>query len=165
MSIELPILGFLKEEPMHGYELMQRLYVVLGFAWQPSYGALYPMLRKLEVRGLVTHTNMQKGHGPPKRVYSLTDNGMLRFRDLMLSKRTSNGLPLQIIFLDHLETSERKGILLRICEQREKELERLEKRGEQAKFMSKYQQSVVNYGLKSLRQELDWMKGLALDEE
>jgi DNA-binding PadR family transcriptional regulator len=164
MIIELPILGFLKERPMHGYELMQRLHTVLGFAWQPSYGSLYPMLRKLETRGLITQAGMRRGHGPPKQVYSLTGKGVSRFHEL-LSKQTPVGLPVQVAFLDHLTSDERRDVLLRIREQKLKTLKRLEERAEKAGSLSKYQEMVMKYGLKTFRQEIDWLERLAQDEE
>jgi DNA-binding PadR family transcriptional regulator len=40
--LELAILGLLKEQPLHGYELKKRLGETLGFRWGVSYGSLYP---------------------------------------------------------------------------------------------------------------------------
>jgi len=146
---------------MHGYELMQRLYAVLGFTIQPSYGALYPMLRKMETRGLIVHVNQQGGYGPRKRIYSLTDKGVLRLRELLLSERYAIGLPLQIIFLDHLAAGERRKVLLQICQQKTKELERLIKRAKQIEHLSKYQQSAIDFGIRSFREQIEWAESLA----
>jgi DNA-binding PadR family transcriptional regulator len=49
--LELAILGLLKEQPLHGYELKKRLGDTLGFLWGVSYGSLYPALRRLEQAG------------------------------------------------------------------------------------------------------------------
>ncbi len=46
--LELAILGLLKEQPLHGYELKKRLGETLGFLWGVSFGSLYPALRRLE---------------------------------------------------------------------------------------------------------------------
>jgi DNA-binding PadR family transcriptional regulator len=46
--LELAVLGLLKEQPLHGYELKKRLGETLGFLWGVSYGSLYPALRRLE---------------------------------------------------------------------------------------------------------------------
>ncbi|MDQ6853737.1 MAG: PadR family transcriptional regulator [Actinomycetota bacterium] len=51
--LELAILGLLKEEPLHGYELKKRLGEALGFLWGVSYGSLYPALRRLERAGAI----------------------------------------------------------------------------------------------------------------
>src|SRR3989304_804164 len=44
--LDMAVLGLLREGPMHGYELKQRL-VDLGF-WRISFGSVYPALRRLE---------------------------------------------------------------------------------------------------------------------
>lgn len=51
--IKLAILGLLKEQPQHGYELKKRLGDVLGPLSRVSFGSLYPALRKLETAGAV----------------------------------------------------------------------------------------------------------------
>ena len=49
--LELAILGLLKEQPMHGYQLSRELGESLGGFWRVSYGSLYPTLRRLERDG------------------------------------------------------------------------------------------------------------------
>ena len=56
--LEFAILGLLREEPRHGYEL-KRALGDLGF-WQVSFGSLYPALRRLEKGGFIEAT---KGEG------------------------------------------------------------------------------------------------------
>ncbi|MGZ4797750.1 MAG: PadR family transcriptional regulator, partial [Acidimicrobiia bacterium] len=51
--LELAILGLLKEQPLHGYELKKRLGETLGSLWGVSYGSLYPALRRLERDGSI----------------------------------------------------------------------------------------------------------------
>jgi DNA-binding PadR family transcriptional regulator len=51
--LELAVLGLLKEQPLHGYELKKRLGEMLGFLWGVSYGSLYPALRRLERAGAI----------------------------------------------------------------------------------------------------------------
>lgn len=51
--IKLAVLGLLKEQPLHGYELKKRLGDVLGRMSRVSFGSLYPALRKLESSGAV----------------------------------------------------------------------------------------------------------------
>lgn len=51
--LELAILGLLKDQPLHGYELKKRLGETLGFLWGVSYGSLYPALRRLERSGAI----------------------------------------------------------------------------------------------------------------
>ena len=51
--LELPILGLLKEEPLHGYELKKRLDEGVAVVAGVSYGSLYPALRRLERMGAI----------------------------------------------------------------------------------------------------------------
>lgn len=51
--LELAILGLLKEQPLHGYELKKRLGETLGAFWGVSFGSLYPALRRLERAGAI----------------------------------------------------------------------------------------------------------------
>ena len=60
--LELAILGLLKEQPLHGYELKKRLTETLGFVSGVSFGSLYPALRRLEDDGAIASVD---GAGPP----------------------------------------------------------------------------------------------------
>ncbi len=51
--LELAILGLLKEQPLHGYELKKRLGETVGSVWGVSFGSLYPALRRLERAGSI----------------------------------------------------------------------------------------------------------------
>ncbi|TMK66879.1 MAG: PadR family transcriptional regulator [Actinobacteria bacterium] len=51
--LDLAVLGLLKDQPLHGYELKKRLGDTLGFLWGVSYGSLYPSLRRLERDGAI----------------------------------------------------------------------------------------------------------------
>ena len=49
----MAVLGLLKEQDMHGYELKKRLSDVFGLASAVSFGSLYPALARLEAAGAV----------------------------------------------------------------------------------------------------------------
>ena len=51
--LELAILGLLKEQDLHGYELKKRLTETLGSFSSVSFGSLYPALNRLERAGAV----------------------------------------------------------------------------------------------------------------
>ena len=79
MGADHHILGVLKEQPMHGYELRHYLSFIVGHIWQLSYGTLYPALRRLEKRGDLTKQTIRDGKGPAKHVYGLTPQGEKAF--------------------------------------------------------------------------------------
>jgi DNA-binding PadR family transcriptional regulator len=64
------ILALLAEEPMHGYEMIQRLEERTGGRWRPSAGSIYPTLQLLEDEGLVSPEELDG-----RRVFKLTDEG------------------------------------------------------------------------------------------
>ena len=59
----------LADEPMHGYQIMQRLEERSGGAWRPSPGSVYPTLQLLEDQGI----DQGRGGRGPARV--LADRG------------------------------------------------------------------------------------------
>jgi DNA-binding PadR family transcriptional regulator len=66
--LELAVLGLLKEQPLHGYELKKRLAETVGSVWGVSFGSLYPALRRLERAGaieVVEGSGRRGGGGAP----------------------------------------------------------------------------------------------------
>ncbi len=67
------LLLLLREQPAHGYELLERL-APLGFT-RPDPGGLYRTLRTLERDGYVRSGWEQSRAGPDRRIYELTRAG------------------------------------------------------------------------------------------
>jgi poly-beta-hydroxybutyrate-responsive repressor len=72
---EPSLLLLLRERPMHGYELIERLPEVAGGETRVDVGNLYRILRALEEEGIVTSQWSADLPGPAKRTYELTDSG------------------------------------------------------------------------------------------
>lgn len=68
------LLLLLREQPAHGYELLERLRP-LGFSGDDP-GGLYRTLRALERDGLVHSAWEPSQNGPARRIYQLTRAGM-----------------------------------------------------------------------------------------
>ncbi|MCZ2262065.1 PadR family transcriptional regulator [Isoptericola sp. QY 916] len=81
--IELMILGFLAEGPLHGYELRRRMEQLHGFARTISDGALYPAITRLTRAGLVTREAEAGRAGAARQTLTLTDAGRARLHDLL----------------------------------------------------------------------------------
>ncbi len=117
--LELAILGLLKEQDLHGYELKKRLVDTLGFASGVSFGSLYPALGRLEKAGAVRVVESgespdvaipltgsiggelalfraRRASGRPtrggrgKKVYGITDRGAVLFEELLAAESQSN---------------------------------------------------------------------------
>ena len=69
-DVRTAILTLLAEEPMHGYQMIQRLGERSGGMWRPSAGSVYPTLQQLEDEGLVAGEERDG-----RKVYALTEDG------------------------------------------------------------------------------------------
>jgi DNA-binding PadR family transcriptional regulator len=69
-DVRTAILTLLAEEPMHGYQIIQRLGQRSGGMWRPSAGSVYPTLQQLEDEGLVKGEERDG-----RKVFALTDDG------------------------------------------------------------------------------------------
>jgi PadR family transcriptional regulator PadR len=72
--VEPGVLLLLREGPLHGYELLERLPPLVGEE-RVDMGNLYRFLRALEQEGIVTSEWRDDLPGPAKRTYTLTDAG------------------------------------------------------------------------------------------
>lgn len=68
------LLLLLREQPSHGYDLLERLHP-LGFS-RDDPGGVYRALRSLEREGLVRSAWEPSSGGPDRRIYELTRAGM-----------------------------------------------------------------------------------------
>lgn len=77
MAIEQTLLGLLKREPRHGYDLAREFTAgtILGEIVHLEPSMLYAYLKKLERAGQVRSVIQSQGSRPPRRVFELTDDG------------------------------------------------------------------------------------------
>lgn len=72
--LDLCLLALLRERPVYGYELTERLaeqdLLVAG-------GSTYPLLARLEKAGLVVSEMRPSSSGPPRKYYALSDDGIV----------------------------------------------------------------------------------------
>jgi DNA-binding PadR family transcriptional regulator len=69
-DVQPAVIGLLKEQDMHGYQIIQELTERSGGTWSPSPGSVYPILQMLEDQDMVTSERIGG-----KRVFSLTEAG------------------------------------------------------------------------------------------
>src|SRR6266480_5523488 len=72
--VEPSLLLLLRERPLHGYELLERI-PELGVEGRVDIGNLYRLLRSLEEEGIVRSEWSADLPGPAKRTYELTEEG------------------------------------------------------------------------------------------
>ena len=70
--LDMIILQFLEQQPMHGYQVITKIRKSFGVYFGPS--TIYPFLNTLEKKGYIkSQWNMQTER--PRKVYSLTHEG------------------------------------------------------------------------------------------
>ena len=69
------VLVALRGGPKHGYEIAAHLRERSGGVFSLSFGALYPILHRLEKDGLVSGSWQEVGPAKRKKVYALTRQG------------------------------------------------------------------------------------------
>jgi len=78
IDIKFPILGFLMESTMTGYDIKRRFRDPIGFFYRASDGSLYPALKKLDRDGMVTMRAERRGRRA-RKVYAITPKGREHF--------------------------------------------------------------------------------------
>lgn len=81
LSIEHALLGLLCEQPMHGYDLYQRLLAphALGAIWPLKRPQFYALITKLEQAGYLCRVQEQQERYPPRQVLHPTEAGRAAF--------------------------------------------------------------------------------------
>lgn len=76
-TVALVLLAILdrSKEPLYGYEIAKRLEEGAGEELPMKRGTLYPVLRSLEEQGLLASRVEPSVAGPPRKYYSITDQG------------------------------------------------------------------------------------------
>jgi DNA-binding PadR family transcriptional regulator len=116
--LELSILGFLAEEPLHGYELKERIKALTGHVRPVSDGALYPAITRLVKAGLLEERAEPGTSAAPRRTLSLTERGredlMERLRNPKQAEITDQvRFNTVLAFLRHLPDRHQQAAVLR----------------------------------------------------
>ncbi|HEY2300925.1 MAG TPA: PadR family transcriptional regulator [Acidimicrobiales bacterium] len=192
--LELAILGLLKEQDLHGYELKKRLAETLGLGSGVSFGSLYPALGRLERAGAVKAVEAhQSGSmipmtgslgGEPaafrarksasprprgKKVYGITDRGEALFDELLAAGSGSSdddrGFNLRLAFARYLPPDARIGMLER---RRSYLLERLARTSSAIRTglgrFDAYTKSVIEHGNETTERDISWIDRMIAHE-
>lgn len=180
--LELAILGLLKDQPMHGYQLKKSLESTLGASWQPSFGSLYPALRRLEKTAAIEkivveerkerrsrRTNETKPDKTRRRkVYRITERGEMLFVTLLEGDEGAHeerAFSLKLAFCRYMPPEDRLGLFER---RRAHLTERLAQFRSQLKSymrdakerMDTYTVSLMRHGLDATESDIRWLDDL-----
>ena len=190
--LELAILGLLKENELHGYELKKRLTDALGPFSSVSFGSLYPCLARLERAGAVkpgrptalipmtgsiageaaaflARRQARRPGGRSRKVYGITEQGEQLFADLLAAESVAGdddrSFNLKLAFARYLSREAR----LRLFERRRAHLvERLARVRHSGRSrrerMDSYTRSLYDHGAESTERDISWLDSLIASE-
>lgn len=110
LAMEHALLGFLRQRPMYGYEIHQKLAgsTGLGLVWRLKQSQLYALLARLEREGYVTAALEPQDSRPPRKVFHLTEAGLEAFL-AWVQGPVPQGRKLRLEFLAKLYFARREG--------------------------------------------------------
>lgn len=101
-SPEYALLGFLYENPAHGYDLHHRLVAELGQVWHASQSQTYNILKRLETHKDVAATTIKQANLPDRQVLKITPFGRKRFLAWLNTPTGSSVRAIRLEFITRL---------------------------------------------------------------
>jgi DNA-binding PadR family transcriptional regulator len=169
--LELAALGLLLKKPLHGYLLKQQLERFMSGCISVNYGAIYPLLKRLEKQGYIKTFQELADGGSNRKVYQITELGRDRWREKMLAHpheswvNSRSRFIIKFFFFSQLKPTERIKLMhsrLITCQLRleNRESQLLEK-GEE----DPYRAIALQRHLANLRFEIEWLKEQIVKEQ
>ncbi len=158
MERKLLLLGLLRQQDMHGYQIFELLERGLAACMDLKKPTAYYLLNKMAEEGWITEQQIQEGNRPPRHVYSLTEQGEREFQRLLrenLSSYDGATFPgdIGVAFLNALPAQEALDLLAR---RRSSMLETLDQMRSVPTHAGSYQW-VIQHQIHHIRSELDWL--------
>lgn len=122
MNDRLLLLGLLRREEMHGYQLHEFIDRELAFCTDLKKPTAYYLLNKMTAEGWISEETTQEGNRPPRKVYTVTPAGEAAFQQL-LRQNVARFIPSRfpgdagIAYLDALPPAEALALLRQRREQ------------------------------------------------
>lgn len=163
MDRQLLLLGILRQQEMHGYELHDFIEHNLASCTDMKKSTAYYLLKKMEGAGFISQETKQEGNRPPRQVYHLTPAGETEFQRLLrenLSHYTQAYFTSDIglVFLDTMEPEE----ALQFLNERRSELARTLNATARIPGHNGSLQLVFDHMAHHLSAELDWLDTVIL---
>jgi DNA-binding PadR family transcriptional regulator len=110
LTMEHALLGFLRKEPMHAYEMHHQLHQAeaLGLVWRIKQSQLYALLARLEQVGYLTTVTAPQETRPARKMLHLTPAGHAAF-ETWRTTPVYHGRELRQEFLAKLYFAQQEG--------------------------------------------------------
>ena len=102
LSPEYVLLGFLNQQPAHGYDLHERIEAELGQIWHISLSQTYNILNRLETQGYIAGLLQEQEKLPARKRFRLTAAGRRRFEDWLSTATESSTRAIRVEFITRL---------------------------------------------------------------
>jgi DNA-binding PadR family transcriptional regulator len=167
MSTRLVILGLLRDQPLHGYEIKQIIEEHMGDWTSIAFGSIYFALGKLSEEGLIKMVATEKqGNRPSRSIYQITEPGRAEFLQLLREvwrepERQFFAIDVGLAFMNALPPHEIRSYLQSRVAQLEDALQYLESHQEDQMEQPEVPASAVaifEHSRAHLKAELVWMK-------
>ena len=158
------ILGFLMYKQMTGYDLKQCMTNSTSNFFDASFGSIYPALKKMEDKGLVSSNEVVDG-GKYKKYYAITKDGETDFRNWLeqgidFSKTKPDHL-IKVFFFGFLPKEKAIDSLHKFIKGVEQVHLRLAEHEKEVKLHADtYQWSTLVFGMDYYRLIINWSKDL-----
>ena len=83
MDAKLLLLGLLRQQNMHGYQLYEFIDRGFSVCTDLKKPTAYYLLNKMAEEGLISEDHIQEGNRPLRRVYTLTEKGEAEYQRLL----------------------------------------------------------------------------------
>jgi DNA-binding PadR family transcriptional regulator len=161
MDRKLLLLGLLRMQEMHGYQLNDFIDAFLSVCVDVKKPTAYYLLNKMHQEGWISVEEHQEGNRPMRRIYSIAPQGEAAFQDL-LRENLSTYTPVQfggdigLAFMDALTVEERNSLIT----QRRADLAQKLTEVETIPAHPGNFQLMIEHQVRHLRAELDWLDDL-----
>ncbi|MBN4005079.1 PadR family transcriptional regulator [Nostoc sp. LPT] len=159
--LKLAVLGLLQREPLNGYRLKQQLEMFMSCSICVNYGAIYPLLKRMEEQGeAILCAEQGEESGQCGKVYEITPLGKTTWYQEMLAfpheswVNARSRFFIKFFFFSHLLPEERVQLIehrLMLCQLRLAEKKALEV------IDDLYQAKVQRRAVEVIKSEIEWL--------
>lgn len=154
-------MGLLIEGPKYGYQLEQDIEARGMREWtEIGFSSIYYLLNKADERGWICAEQKQSAQGPPRKVYTLTDQGSSALREAV-ARRLAEPTPhsgefdLALAFLPVLTEVEINQALTSNLRRLEADLARVTAR--RTPGLPPHVDALFSHSLNAMQAERDWL--------
>lgn len=163
VTIKYVILGFLSETPLTGYDLKKKFASSEVFHWSGNNNQIYRSLVELHDEQLVTLEVQQQDNKPPRKVYTITEQGRAALHQWMVTApelpQIQHGLLVKLTWADQLAPAELSSMLATYAEDLRVHVlmlrEQAHRNGEHS-----LKDRIAEHWISIYQAELDWVMNL-----